>query len=308
MRTAAIIILTMITASMFLVPAHASQISVAVENGQVKETLVLSLKQNVTNLPQQTSTLSLSSDPNLSSAFAGALKATNTSAVPSDLTVNLAASAAGLNITTVMTISGVTGRNGDVLSVDMGWKAFSVQPDVRAGNLSYNTFGSRYLRPVTAFYANESRLVGRPNATTTGVNFFINQTTVSSPVAENYVGNFSLFDFSGLKVPVEGWLRNYTLSNDSTTWQYTPPQPFDFAINVQRLNQTSEFFARYSYKAEITVPGLARAHGDIILLDVGSGRRELVMLGIVVLAVALAIVAQLMFRSRRKKYVKSGRW
>lgn len=82
----------MITASMFLVPAHASQISVAVENGQVKETLVLSLKQNVTNLPQQTSTLSLSSDPNLSSAFAGALKATNTSAVPSDLTVNLAAS------------------------------------------------------------------------------------------------------------------------------------------------------------------------------------------------------------------------
>jgi hypothetical protein len=206
-----------------------------------------------------------------------------------------------------MAVSGVSERNGDVLTANMTWKDFDISSNLRAGNLSYNTVGMQYLRPVAAFYSNVSRFVGRPNSTITGVNFFVNGTSISGPVAENYLGNFTVFDFRGLSVPIEDWTRTYTLSNNTTTWRYAPAQLLDILIDVQRLNVTTNFFARYGYGAEITVQGIARAHGDALLLDVGTGQKEGVMAGLIVLTIILAIVTQLSFRAKKKR-IKLGRW
>ncbi len=310
MRTRAIILLLIVMVSVFIVPTSASNVSVTIKKreGQVQAIFSLSLQQNITQLPNQTNTLSLTNDGQLASAFTDALRKTNSTAAPSDLAVDIASRGTSLSITTTMTLSGISERRGDILRVGMGWKAFSVTADLRAGNLSYNTIGARYLRPVVVFYSNASRFVSRPNATITGVSFFVNGTSVGPPTAENYAGNFTIFDFTALNTPLEGWKRTYSLSNDTTTWRYNPPQRLDFSIAAQHQNRTTKFVATYGYDAEITVSGIARAHGDILMVDAGTGQEESIMAGIVAIAIILAIVTQLLFRAKKKRYAKFGRW
>lgn len=307
MRPAAILILLVIMASLFVLPAYASDVVITIENQQVQARLSLSFQQNITQLPAQSNTLSMASNDQLSSAFTEALTDASPGAAPAGLTLNLDSAGTWLNISATMIVAGVSVRNKDVLSANMTWKDFYTSSNLHAGNLSYNTVGKQYLRPIAAFYSNASRFVGRPNSTITGVNFFVNGTSVSGPAAENYLGNFTVFDFRALSVPIEDWTRTYTLNNNTTTWRYTPPQPLDISIGVQRLNVTTNFFARYGYEAEITVQGIARAHGDILILDVGTGQKEWVMAGLIALTIVLAIVTQLSFRAKKKR-VKLGRW
>lgn len=307
MRPTAIIILLIIV-SAFVAPASASDVTITVEKEQVRAKFLLSLHQNMTQFPNQTSTLDMASDAKLSSAFAGGLKKAAPTASPSGLTVKLESTTTWLNLTTAMTVSGVTERPGDILRVDTAWRAFNVSSDLRAGNFSYNTVGSRYLLPVVQFYSNASRFVGRPNATITGVTFFINKTSVAPRTTENYVGNFTVLDFRPLDVPLEHWTRRYNLSNNTTTWRYSPPARLDLSITVQRSNRTANIYSSYGYSAEITVSGMARAQGNTLLVDVGTGQKEWIMAGIVVIGIVLAIVTQLVFRARKKKYVKFRRW
>ncbi len=307
MRPAAILILFVIMASLFVVPAYSSDVTIAIENEQVQARLSLSLQQNITQLPVQSNTLSMASNDQLSSAFTKALTDASPGTAPAGLTLNLDSAGMWLNISATMIVSGVSVRSADVLSANMTWKDFKISSDLRDGNLSFNTVGNQYFRPVGAFYSNASRFVGRPNSTITGVNFFINGTSVSGPVAENYLGNFTVFDFGALSVPVEDWTRTYTLSNNTTTWRYTPPQLLDISIGVQRLNATTSFFARYWYEAEVTVQGIVRARGDTLVLDVGTGQKEWVMAGLIALTIILALVTQLSFRAKKKR-IKLGRW
>lgn len=308
MRTAAVIILLLITVSLFVVPSYASNVRITIENQQVKARLELSLQQNMTQLPTQTSTLTMASDGKLASAFSEALTRALPGATISDMTLNLESTGTWLNVTAAITVAGASERKGDVLSSNMGWKAFNVSSDLRAGNFSYNTVGNQYLRPVTEFYTNASLGVGRPNSTFTGVNFFVNKTGVSGYTAENYVGNFTLFDFGALEVPLDTWTRTYTLSNNTTTWRYAPPQRLDISIGIQRLNLTTSIFANYGFQAEVTVQGIARARGDTLLVDVGTGQKEWAMFGLVALTLIFGIAVQLSFRARNKKYSKVGRW
>jgi len=307
LRPAAILILFVMMASLFVLPAYASDVTITIENQQVQAKLTLSLQQNITRLPVQSNTLNMASNDELSSAFTKALANASSGAAPSGLMLNLESVGMWLNISATMMVSGVSVRNKDMLSANMTWKDFEISSNLRAGNLSYNTVGSQYLRPVAEFYSNASRFVGRPNSTITGVNFFVNGTSVSGPVAENYVGNFTVLDFRALSTPIEYWTRTYTLSNNTTTWRYTPPQLLDITIGVERLNVTKSYFAHYGYEAEITVQGIARANGDTLLLDVSTGEKEWVMAGLIALTIVLAIVAQLSFRAK-KKSIKLGRW
>jgi hypothetical protein len=308
LRPTAIIILLLIIVSVFIAPASASDVTIAIEKEQVQAKFMLSLHQNVTLFPNQTSTLDMASDAKLSSAFAEGLKSAAPSASPSALTVNVDSTRNWLNLTTTMTVSGVTERHGDILAFNTTWRAFNVSSDLRAGNFSYNTVGRRYFLPVVRVYSNASRFVGRPNATITGVIFYLNKTSVGPPTMEHYVGNFTMFDFRPLSPTLDQWARNYTLTNNTTTWRYLPPQRLGVSMQIQRGNVTTTFFASYGYSAEISIPALARAQGNTILVDVGTGQKEWIMAGIVALALVLALATQVIFRARKKKYIKFGRW
>jgi opacity protein-like surface antigen len=297
-----VILLLAISLSILAVPASASDVSMTVQNEQMQVNMVLSLHQNMTVFPNQTGPLSPAQLTNASSAIAQALRKTSPAANLSGLALKLNSTNDWLNVTVTMSVSGISERHGDILAVNTTWKAFNVSSDLRMGNLSYNTVGSRYLRPAVDFYVNASKFENEPNATIKAVNFFVNQTqSVAPEEAANSAGNFTIFDFKPLDVPLEQWNRTYNVQNNTTTWQYVPLSEVGVFVKAQELNQSLEIFSDFlSYTAEIGVPGLARAQGNVLSIDVGSGQKEWVMSGIVIVAIVVAVASQLLFRTRRK--------
>jgi len=301
LRPTAIIILLMVIGSVFVAPAHASAITFDVGKDHVQVKMALSLHQNMTTLPNQTSTVTLSQDSNMATSFTQALTKLEPTATPSDATLNIVSTNHSLNLTLTVDIAGVIEQLGDLAVVNMTWKSFQITADLRDGNLSYNAVGNRYFRPLVEFYANASKFENTPNATIKAVNFFVNGTEgVSGSVAENTVGNFTLLDFRSLNLPIDQWTRTYNLSNNTTNWTYIPVTTFGASVIAQQNNRTVKFSSDYSYDAEVTVPGLARASGNNLRIDIGSGGKEWIMAGIVVLALALVVIIQILYRSRRK--------
>ena len=247
------------------------------------------------------------SDGNLAPSFTHALQTVYPVANPSGVTIRVDSSSGGLNLTGAMDVSGVSNRTGDIVTANMTWLPFSVASDLKAGNLSYNDVGSQYFRSVVASYANASSLVGRPNATITGVSFFVNASAVDAPAAENYVGNFTMLDFRSLSPALDQWNSTYTLSNDTTTWRYPSSMLLNFDMKIQRKNVTTHYTATYEYSATITVPGVGRGQGNAVLADVGTGDKEWAMTAIVVIALVSAVAVQFLVRSRKKRVARFQR-
>ena len=285
-------------------PASASNVSITVEGQQIHATYALSLVQNVTALPNVVTSVDSTSDSNVSAVFAQALRSVNPSATPSNLSIELVATHDDLNLTCTFDVLGVSQRTGDLLNVNMTWLPFIVRSDLRAQNFSFNTIGSRYLRPVVTFYANASRFVGRPNATITGVTFFVNGTSVGPPAAQDYLGNFTTLNFGDVSPTVSQWNRTYTLTNNTTTWRYFPSKLLNFDMRIERRNVTLDYIATYGYNVTISVPGVGRTLGSVLLVDVGMGHTELMMAVIVILAIVSTVFVQLRYRSK-KRLVKS---
>jgi hypothetical protein len=307
LRLVAVTIVLLIVVSVIGSPVSAADITIAIDKEQVHARIGLSLYQNMTIFPSEAVTLEGSRDPDLSSAIQDALKATNSSASFSTLSLSIASSASWLNLTLSMNLTGVSERRGDIVYANASWKDFRAQGDLRAGNLSYNTIGSEYLRPVLDFYENASRFEQNPNATVKAVTFFVNGTeSVQGSVAANQVGNFTLLDFTYLSSPVEQWNREYSLSNNTTTWRYKPPISLNASVRIQELNKTFTIVSRYGFDAEITMTGLAVAQGNTLRVDVGNGNMEWIMSAIIVIGIALTIAVQMMFR-RKRRTVRLGR-
>ncbi|HKM78124.1 MAG TPA: hypothetical protein VJZ03_03535, partial [Candidatus Bathyarchaeia archaeon] len=156
MRIKAYIIFLVTITSLFIVPVHAAGVTISVQNGQFQMKMILSLNQNMTTLPTTTLSLDASQDSSLHSAFANALQQADPSAQLSSLTLQITSTNDWLNVTATMVVSGVSTVNGDVAAFNSTWKSFDVATDLSARNLSYNTVGSVYLRPVVDYYVNAS--------------------------------------------------------------------------------------------------------------------------------------------------------
>ncbi len=309
MRYKAALIFIIVIGSLIVVPVHASQVTLTISNGLIGSKLTLSFHQNMTKLPDTTTTLDGATDSALMSSFTSALRAADPLAAVSHVTVAVSCGANWLNVTASVDVSGVTVQNGNIMNTTTAWRSFHIDNDLRTGNLSFNTVGSRYLRPVYDYYINATRYIGKPNATINGVTFFSNNnTSVAGDQAANQAGNVTLFDFRPLNVSLDQWNYTYNLQNDTTTWRYSPAPIISSSIKVIRgLNSTSTIFADYSYSAEVVAAGLARSVGDSALVDVGSGNRELIMTGLVVLAIIVAVWIQIYYRGRRKRTVLGRR-
>jgi len=307
LRTIAIIILLLVLASVYAAPVSAANITATFDKENFQTSMNLSVHQNMTKFVNQSIALDASQNSNMSAAFNDALRKVDPSASFSALTIRVWSNATWLNLTIATSIVGVSERKGDIAAVNTTWRMFNVSADLRAGNLSYNTVGREYFRPVLDFYANASLFVNDPNATIRAVNFFVDETqSVTGPEAANYVGNFTVLDFRPLNVPIDQWERTYNLSNNTTTWRYTPPVIFAASVEASQLNKSVTLFSSYTYSAEIIIPGLAQAAGNILRVDVGTGQKEWIMTGVVVLSLGLVVVIQVMFRAK-KKAAKLGR-
>jgi len=306
LRPVAAVILILIVASVCAAPASAADVTITFDKQQVQAKMILSVHQNMTRFPNQATSLDASSGANVSSAINEALRGVDPSASFSALSVKVKSNATWLNLTVVMSLAGVSERRGDVADVNMTWKAFNTTADLRVGNFSYNTVGSRYFRPVVDFYQNASKFENNPNATIKAVTFFVNGTSVAGASVANLVGNFTVLDFRSLDLPLDQWNRTYNLANNTTTWRYAPPTILNASIRVQELNKTFTLFSYYAYGALITVQGLASAHGNLLRANVGTGQQEWIMAAAVLVAVVAAVVVQVVFR-RKRKTLRLGR-
>ena len=304
MRPIAILILAVFLVSSIFVPASASQVTISVDAQHVHALYSLSLVQNITSLPSLTTNIDSASEPSVSAAFANALRAAYPPASASNFTLGVTTDGRNLNLTCTMDVVGVSQRNGDTLTANMTWLPFDVNSDLRVQNFSFNTVGSRYFKSVVAYYANASRFVSLPNSTITGVTFFVNGTSIGPPAAVNYAGNFTTLKFDSLNPYVGGWNRTFTLTNNTTTFRYFPSQLLSLDMRIQRKSVTTDYVARYGYVAAISVPGVGRAQGNVILVDVGTGEIEWAMAAIVVVAVLSAIGVQILFRKSKRRIAK----
>ena len=305
MRRIAILILATFLLSSIFPSISASKVTVAVQGQQVQANLTLSLVQNVTALPKVETTIG--ADANASAAFTQALRSADPAASASNLSIGVLSTGKELNLTCTFNVSGVSQLNGDILSVNMTWLPFAVKSDMLAQNFSFNTVGIKYLRSIVTHYANASRFVGLPNATITGVTFFVNGTSIGPPAAQDYIGNFTTLNFSPLNPNIEQWNRTYTLNNDTTTWRYFPPKSLNFDMRIERRNVTMDYTATYGYNATISVPGVGRAEGSVVLVGVGGGHTEWAMAAIVILAIVSTVFIQLRYTNSKKRITKFQR-
>jgi len=295
------LLLILIGLSISFSPVAGSDVAITFDGEQLLARMVLTLRQNMTSFPNEAVTLDGSQNADIRNAFSAALSELDPNATFSNLRLDLFSNSTILNVTATMIVLGVAERQGDIAAVNMAWKAFNISRDLRVGNLSYNAVGRVHLRPVMDFYVNASQFENEPNATIRAVTFFSNETqSVPGPNAANEVGNFTLLDFRALSLPLDQWTRSYNLENNTTTWRYTPPVRLATSVRAQELNKTILIEARYSYDVEVSVPGLARAVGDFVHVDVGTGMKEWIMVGVVMVSIAAVIVVQLQLRARKK--------
>jgi len=301
MRFKVMFIFIIVLGSACIIPAHGSDVTISIRNGAIETKMALLFHQNMTQFRKATVKLDGLTDTSLMGNLTAALRRIDASAEVTQATVAVISNATWLNVTASMEVAAVATHEGDIVNVTTAWKSFYVDADMRAENLSYNTVGRRYLRPIFDFYINATRFVGKPNATITGVSFFDNATSISGTQAGNEAGNLTLFDFRPLNATLDQWATKYNLENDTTTWRYSPAPMLNSSIKITRGNETYRIFANYAYDAEISVTGLARSKGDYVLLDVGSGQNELIMAAIVIVTIAIAACTQLLYRGKRKR-------
>ena len=300
MRFAAFILLLVIVVSLPIAPAWAPDITLTFDANHVQVKMALSVHQNMTELPDRVGSLNETESQNATAAITDALQKISPGAVLSGVNIDVNSNKTWLNLTLTMDVAGISQPRGDVMLVNTTWRAFNVSADLRTANISYNTFGIRYLRPVIDFYLNASRFETSPNATIKAVTFFEGNQSVAGEEAANHAGNMTIFDFRSLDLPLDRWTRTYSLDNNTTTWRYTPAPALVTSVRAERLNQSYQIFSNYAFSAEAIVPGLARAEGNTMFVDVGTGQKELIMTSIVLAAIVLAVVSQLYFRSRRR--------
>lgn len=239
---------------------------------------------------------------NLTGGISEAVEALSDKASVSNLQFELAVSERWVNVTASFVVSGVVTREGDITKADLSWKAFNLTRDLKANNISYNQYSRSYLRPLVSEIINQTRNAPN-NFTFVTSTFFLQNQSISGETTLDRVGTTRLLDFSTLSSQLSLWNRKYDLANHQTTWTFDPGPILDLNIRTQVKpgNVTHHFVANYAYNATVTVPGLAQAQGDTIVVESGSGYREMGMLAILVVLFVGSLVVSVAYWSQTRR-------
>jgi len=296
----AIFLVTTLVLSWSAASAHASSIQLSARGGKVSVNLDLHFFQNMTSMPTVNTPLSGSSAEDLNRALSEGLAERNPGASIQSISGEIVSGKDWVNSTIHFEVSGISEPKGDLLVVNCTWVSFSVSRDLRLGNLSYNRIGAAYIKPTVEAYAS---YIGAPlNATVPEVILVIGEQEAGVVTTLNMAGNATLLDFGSLNEPIERWQRTYNMTEDLTTWVTEPDPPVDLKIIVTPQDgKPTLYSAFYGYNATISVDGPAQAEGNTIRTETQGGSELLLMLGVVIASFAVAVVASLRYRSRRRQ-------
>lgn len=255
--------------------------------------------------PTFNGTLSSAEIQNVTVALRDAIQALSKNATVSDLEFSVVVSAKWVNLTAEFTVGGTVTLKGDIRKTDFAWKSFQLSRDLAAGNVSFNLYSRKYLRPLVSEIVNQTRS-SPSNFTFITSTFFLNNQSVSGQFALDRVGNTTVLDFSALSGTVSLWKRKYFLENHTTIWTFEPGKALDLNIRTQTApgNATYHFVADFGYNVSLTVPGLAIAESDLIIVESGSGYRELAMVAILIALFVAAVYVSIAYRYRSRRVGK----
>jgi hypothetical protein len=258
----------------------AAGIEIEVREHDLAVTIDSSLFQNMTKLPEGKTVLSGSDLNEAKLAFQEALRLKTPTLDISSLSIAVSSNAVWLNVSAQFTIDGASKVERDAMWTDLNWLPYRVSSDLKAGNLTFNLVGSKYLQPIVQSLYNK-----------TGVKFFSPAFTPIIPqIAVSTAGNFSTFDFHSIVENVSSWSKSFDINSKRTLWERPSKKTLDLRIQIETENVSKTLYAFSNTYARVSTEGHSAAFGDTIVVEKSNGTWEVMMLGALAGFLGLAVV------------------
>ncbi|MCW3975134.1 MAG: hypothetical protein NWE86_02685 [Candidatus Bathyarchaeota archaeon] len=237
----------------------------------------LNIYQNITSLPKIQIEIDDENFPGLKNAFEDAIRKKASNAVTDDIDLSLIQNENWINVSGTLKVFNITDKERDLLKINFAWKSFKVEDELAAGNVSFNKIGLYQLNNLIEKYS-ESETVEFYSP------FY---TPISYEKAAKLLGNATILDFEQLEEPLERWGKSFNQNSLKSEWNMEPRQKLYLRIEVVEQNITKIYLIQDSIDAKVSVPYIAYANTDLVILEASSGEREFYMLAsIIVLAIA----------------------
>lgn len=247
---------------------RAAGIEIEVREHDLTVTIDSSLFQNMTKLPEGRIILSGSDLNEAKLAFQEALRLKNPALDVSSLSIVVSSNAGWLNVSAQFAVNGASKVERDTMWTDLSWLPYRVSSDLKAGNLTFNLIGSKYLQPIVQSLYNK-----------TGVQFFSPVYTPILPqIAMSTAGNFSTFDFHSIVENVSSWAKSFDINSKRTSWERPSEKTLDLRIQIETGNVSKSLYAFSNTYARVSTEGRGAAFGDTIVVERPTGTWEVMML------------------------------
>jgi hypothetical protein len=242
--------------------------NISISGSSVAVTIHTVFNQNLTLQPTPAYNnigLSGSNATSVETAFTSALSTLLPGVSASSLTITSSSASNTTQMTVKFNVDGAISTDRGVLKVNLAWRSFKVTSNVTAGGIPLNSVGG---------YIAHSPVLDNPPSSFIAWKYFADGKSISPYQSLAAASSFQLLDFSLLSAPLDSW---HSAVNIAAGYGSTLSSSLSHNVTVREtLNEgqgnaiTTIFFAGYSHKVQITVPGQSRIMGDTLLIDTGS--------------------------------------
>ena len=241
---------------------------ISISHSAVTVTIHTVFNQNMTLQPTpayNNTSLSGSNATSAETAFTSALSTLLPGVSASGLTITSSSASNTTQMTVKFNVDGAIITDRGVMKVNLAWRSFEVTSNITAGVIPLNSVGS---------YLDHSPVLNNNSTSFIAWRYFADGKSIAPYQSTLAASSFQLLDFSLLSAPLDSW---HSAVNIAAGYGSTLTSSLNHNITVrQRLTEpggdiiTTTFFAGYSHKVQIAIPGPSRIMGDTILIDTGS--------------------------------------
>jgi len=170
-----------------------------------------------------------------------------------------------LNLTARFNVNESPIVQGGEARYDLSWKTFLINDDLKAGGMSFNSIGEKYLISALDPFVNFPNGLGRSMGVTIG------RLPVSNITYVTPTSHIDFLDTSPLSTPLEDWNLTRDLIGGTQTW--TSPNTAGFnVVGALRFTESGSitsfnYIARAEFSAQVSAPVGAFAKNDTLFVD-----------------------------------------
>jgi hypothetical protein len=190
-----------------------------------------------------------------------------------------------LNLTARFNVNESPSVQGGEARYDLSWKAFQIADDLKAGGISFNNIGEKYL--VSALIS----FVDFPNGLGRSMGVTIGKLPVSNITYVTPTSHIDLLDTSPLNTPLEGWSLTRDLIGGTQTWTSLDTAGFN-VVGALRFTEAGSitsfnYIARAEFSAQVSASVGAFAKNDILFVDTSGNIWEKTSFSIILATIGI---------------------